>query len=282
MSEKKIDQPALQKLFEKACMLDIRSLKPGNVNTNSPSKNLNYLDFLKSIEACSDIITQPNILLEDRIFESIKSTINIVGTNTNLGIILLCAPIIQAYYSQGRTNISENIHKEIISLDHNSTKKIYEGINLSMAGNMGSVESFDLKGNDFQNFYIVMKYASSYDLIAWEYSNKFEIIFNDLTNKFSNFRNKYRSYEDACSALYIYFLSKYPDTLISRKYGLDKAKDIQKIFYDLFMEVESIQDMYQIKEKLIQTDKVLKNDDINPGTAADFVVATVFSNMLIK
>ena len=101
MSEKKIDQPALQKLFEKACMLDIRSLKPGNVNTNSPSKNLNYLDFLKSIEACSDIITQPNILLEDRIFESIKSTINIVGTNTNLGIILLCAPIIQAYYSRG-------------------------------------------------------------------------------------------------------------------------------------------------------------------------------------
>ena len=75
---------------------------------------------------------------------------------------------------------------------------------------------------------------------------------------------------------------KSPDTLISRKYGLDKAKDIQKIFYDLFMEVESIQDMYQIEEKLIQTDKVLKNDDINPGTAADFVVATVFSNMLIK
>ena len=49
MSEKKIEQPALQKLFEKACMLDIRSLKPGNVNTNSPSKNLNYLDFLKSL-----------------------------------------------------------------------------------------------------------------------------------------------------------------------------------------------------------------------------------------
>ena len=49
MSEKKIDQPALQKLFEKACMLDIRSLKPGNVNTNSPSKNLNYLDFLKTV-----------------------------------------------------------------------------------------------------------------------------------------------------------------------------------------------------------------------------------------
>ena len=53
-------------------------------------------DFMKSAEAVSVVIAQPDLCLGQRILTSVQATQKAVACNTNLGIILLCAPLIHA------------------------------------------------------------------------------------------------------------------------------------------------------------------------------------------
>ena len=84
--------------FEYACKLDVFSIKPGNVLIDYPAYGMTHKDFLQSSMACSDIVCEHNMDIGKKILECVKASIDVVGCNTNLGIILLCVPIIEAIY----------------------------------------------------------------------------------------------------------------------------------------------------------------------------------------
>ena len=176
--------------------------------------------------ACSDIICEKGMDIGTKIYESVKSSVDVVGCNTNLGIILLCTPIVQSLYLDEKHRFSrENLKKTILDIDHKQTKKIYEAINIANAGGMGEKDEYDIKKSGNCNFklYEAMKYASSYDDIA----NEFYCFFDNIINNFSPFWricfNKMNNDESATTATFLSLLSKRPDSLIARKYGVMKA-----------------------------------------------------------
>ena len=86
----------LAKAFKAACMAELEALKPGNVHIFADGHGMTVHDFIASAEAVSAVIAQPDLSLGERIFLSVQATQKAVNMNTNLGTILLCAPMIHA------------------------------------------------------------------------------------------------------------------------------------------------------------------------------------------
>ena len=116
-------QNLIRAAFKSACIAEIKALKPGNVHIFSNGHGMTVEDFMVSAKISAEEISAIGISLGERIFNSVSKTVEQVGCNTNLGIILLCAPISQALFSkQGAINI-KNIQKHKCS-KYNSTNKI--------------------------------------------------------------------------------------------------------------------------------------------------------------
>ena len=219
--------------FEYACKLDVFSIKPGNVFLDHPAYGMTHKDFLQSSMACSDIICEQNIDIGEKILESVKASIDVVGCNTNLGIILLCSPIVEAIYLDNEHKLQQNNLKKVIDrIDLKQTKTIYKAINLANAGGMGLKDKFDLnakKSSDF-TFSEAMNFASSYDYIANEYTNYFNNIINTISLNWRNYFKLMGNAECATTATFLKLISSNPDSLIARKYGLDTAIEVSGKF----------------------------------------------------
>src|SRR5690348_11668277 len=82
--------------FAAACRDELDALKPGNVHAFADGHSMTAADFVRSAEAASRPLTQPGAKVGYRILRAVEATRAAVGMNTNLGIILLCAPLAAA------------------------------------------------------------------------------------------------------------------------------------------------------------------------------------------
>ena len=78
--------------YEEACRQEIEALKPGNVHLFADGHRMSADQFLTSAQSRPSPLTDPDLTVGRRILEAVRATRDAVGTNTNLGIILLCAP----------------------------------------------------------------------------------------------------------------------------------------------------------------------------------------------
>ena len=101
----------LANAFKAACMAELEALKPGNVHIFADGHGMTVQDFIASADAVSEVIAQPNLTLGQRILHSVQATQNAVQMNTNLGMILLCAPLIQAKLLINGTGLQASIHE---------------------------------------------------------------------------------------------------------------------------------------------------------------------------
>ena len=69
----------------------MQAIKPGNVGFHAAAEDLSADDFIKSAEVSAGPITEPSLGLGERIYKAVYATHQAVGTNTNLGIVLLVA-----------------------------------------------------------------------------------------------------------------------------------------------------------------------------------------------
>jgi triphosphoribosyl-dephospho-CoA synthase len=269
--------------FEYACKLDVFSIKPGNVFHGYPAYGMTHKDFLQSSMACSDIICEQNMDIGEKILECVKSSMDVVGCNTNLGIILLCVPIVEALYMDKNHIFNQsNLKKVISNINEDQTKKIYKAINVANAGGMGLKDEFDLNNNKSKGFTILeaMNFASSYDYIAEEYSNNFNNIINTISVNWRKYFKQMGSGENATTATFLNLISSNPDSLIARKYGLDKAKAVSEGFKAISNQYCASKNPNNLNNQLLLLDSELKIQGLNPGTTADVVVASIFLNRL--
>ena len=70
--------------------------KPGNVHVFAAGHGMEAKDFIDSAHVAAVPLATPGIDVGARIFAAVEATFARVGQNTNLGIILLCAPLAQA------------------------------------------------------------------------------------------------------------------------------------------------------------------------------------------
>jgi triphosphoribosyl-dephospho-CoA synthase len=79
-----------------ASIAEVQAFKPGNVSLASPGHGMRAEDFVASADAVATVIAVPGLGVGGRILRAIQATRAVVAFNTNLGIVLLCAPLAHA------------------------------------------------------------------------------------------------------------------------------------------------------------------------------------------
>ncbi len=82
--------------FVEACHAELNALKPGNVHIHAAGHGMEVRQYEVSAEAAAPFIADPSLRAGERIRRAVEASFAAAGCNTNLGILLLCAPLAAA------------------------------------------------------------------------------------------------------------------------------------------------------------------------------------------
>jgi len=267
---------ALKKLFHEACLEELQAMKPGNVHVFADGHAMTVQDFMKSADAAAEVIVLPDISLGERILQAVKATQNAVHCNTNLGIILLCAPLIQAACNTRGISLREHIKIVLESTNQADAVFCFQAISLANPGGLGKSKQHDVHEVADCTLLEAMQFVEKRDLIAQQYCNDFADVFEFGLTNFRVAMARWQNNSWATTYVYLCYLAHYLDSHIVRKYGEVLAKEVReeaKVHLGIFAKIENPKTYLG---KLLQWDSNLKARKINPGTSADLTVATLF------
>ncbi|MFM7083555.1 MAG: triphosphoribosyl-dephospho-CoA synthase [Hyphomicrobium sp.] len=281
-----VSQDLIQLCYVEACRLEVRTLKPGNVHIFLEGHGMTVADFDRSAEITAAFISDPALSVGTRIWNSIEATINALQTNTNLGIILLCAPIAAAVGPMGSgDSLKKRIAHILASLTHEDACKAYKAIAKAKPAGLGNVLDGDVTKAPPSEWTLwdAMKESSPYDLIAAQYACFFSDIMQNA-GLYKKYVNEGASPKESLSFLFLQILSQIHDTHIVRKHGQESAECVRKKASEVLTElaVSKAQDLSapRCHERLLAFDKELKTAGYNPGSLADMMCASVFYSFL--
>ena len=276
------DESIIRDAYLYACHKDIEAIKPGNVNINSPHHDTTASDYLiSSINSGSELF-HDSYSLGDRILNAIVATKKETSMNTNLGIVLLCAPIAHALLNYKEMSLKDAITKTIDNATSDDTVKICEAINIANPGGLGDVLDYDTKSMPAVKLREIMSYSAQYDRISYQYHNNYQDILDFIIPSLDKNMIKYKSSDISISMTYLQILSKIPDSHISRKLGEEIAKKTSNRVNDLLkIQDKDCSQGYLVKQ-LNDLDYEYKKKGINPGTTADLLVASLMIHRIFK
>ena len=264
-----------------ACLAELNALKPGNVSVYSPGHDMIVDDFARSAECAANELGAPGLSVGERILRSVEATRRAVGCNTNLGIVLLCAPLAHAALARapGET-LRQSLGRTLDQLDARDTALAFRAIRLANPGGLGASERHDVRGAADAPLDEVMREAEDRDRIAYQYSHEFADIFDFGLGVLARLTERFSEENWAITGLYLAFLARFPDSHIRRKLGGKTAEEIRKSGEKLLPLFEAAGRPEELTEQLLTFDLRLKERGINPGTSADLTVATVLAREL--
>ncbi len=269
----------LAQAYLEACLLELQALKPGNVHVFADGHGMTVQDFIRSAEVSSLVIAQPALSLGQRILQSVQATQSAVNCNTNLGIILLCAPITQAVLMQNGNALQANIHAVIETSTLEDAEACFAAIRLAKPGGLGESSQHDVREPARTTLLEAMHHAQDRDMIARQYVTDFPEVLEGA-RFYQQTRQTYNAAWSA-TALYLGILSQWPDSHIQRKHGQAVALAVQAEAAQQLAQLLALDNPKLAQKSLLAWDKALKGQGINPGTGADLTVAAIFTASLV-
>lgn len=268
--------------FLAACRAELDALKPGNVHRHSAGHGMDVAHFERAAEAAAGPIADPSLSVGKRILRATEASVAATGLNTNLGIVLLCAPLAKA---ASETTFAIGLRRRLdmilAALDEQDATDAFAAIRIANPAGLGQVDVGDVRDNpDRLTLIKAMYLAAERDRIANAYVTAYSDIFDFALPVLQDARRVAIDSDLAVTTLHMSLLAEFPDTHISRKYGAAAAQEIREEARALkayWSPVASAKSM----APLIEFDAKMKTKGRNPGTTADFVVATLFVAGLI-
>ncbi len=269
---------ALGAAFISACKAELTALKPGNVHIHASGHGMEVAHFEAAAKAAAPVIADASLTLGMRIRMAVSSSLSATGCNTNLGIILLCAPLAAAVLRDDHTSLHERVNRVLADLRPHDAGFVYTAIRMANPGGLGKFEQADVSQSPTLPLVEAMALAAPRDRIAANYVSGFADIFHDHLPLLNRIRQTkpLPTPDDAVATLYMSILSRFPDSHIRRKFGMETAAHVQRLAqaaraaWNPAVRPES-------HAELLALDRLFKSEGWNPGTTADFVVATLFA-----
>ncbi len=276
-------QQALIEAYQRACQIELQAFKPGNVSVYSPAHDMTVEDFILSAAGSADSVSNPAYSLGEKIYYAVKATRDAVRCNTNLGIILLAAPLMQAYYQrQTGQSLRDSLQVVLANTTLQDAEWAFKAITLAAPGGLGKSEQQDVNQAPEVTLLEAMQIASPKDRIALQYTNGFKDIFDFSVLQYN--RAFVLSGESSWSALSVFaeLLAKFPDSHIERKFGSQYSEWIAAEMATLCEALNNAGTLDELVPMLHRLDQTFKAKRINPGTTADLTVATLLVVFLEK
>lgn len=274
-----VSREIIRAAYEDACRQEIEALKPGNVHRFADGHRMTTEQFLTSARVSSAPLTDPDLPPGLRIREAVRATRDAVGTNTNLGIVLLCAPLAAAAAMEGG-DLRANLRRVLDAIDLHDTAAVFEAIVLASPGGLGEAPKHDVHERPTAGLIEAMRAASDRDRIARQYVTGFADIFETglPALRAAVARGEHGIWPTVHA--YLEFLTAFPDSHILRKHGAEIAEAVRAEATSVRREFQAAGDEETCIEVLLAFDARLKARDINPGTSADLTVACLLVHNL--
>ena len=281
-----IDAATIAKHFQASCFEELNALKPGNVHIFAPGHRMDVTHFQNAAQAAAPHISAPGHKVGKRILRAVQASMKASGCNTNLGIILLCAPLARAAALDLSGKKLKNRLADILdALDIEDAANAFEAIRHASPAGLGEAPTEDVQAAPSISLREAMALAAHKDRIANAYvtgfSDIFELALPILHAAKQQCLERKIDAGFALTTLHMNILARFPDSHIERKHGAATAASVQ-------LEAKSRIRLWhplahpETFEALKKFDSWLKQRNLNPGTTADMVVATVFADYLDK
>lgn len=277
-----LDRATIEAAFLAACRAELEALKPGNVHIHAAGHGMDTEHFERAAAAAAPFLADPTRGVGARILGAVGASVAATGLNTNLGIVLLCAPLAAAAGSrEGPPDLRDRLARVIDGLDRSDADQAFQAIVIASPAGLGRASEGDVNGPPTMTLKEAMALAQIRDRIARAYVTQFDDIFAHGLPELNAARSGAANESMAITALHMSFLASFPDSHIARKYGVAAAEDVQR-------EAQTAEPLWrphprpETWSELLDLDRSLKARALNPGTTADFVVGTLFADMLIR
>ena len=269
----------IEAAFRWACLTELDAPKPGNVHAFADGHRMTVDEFVRSADAAAAPLSAQGARVGLRIHRAVMATFAAVGTNTNLGIILLCAPLAAAA-ERDATNLRNALHQVLQDLNVDDADLAFGSIVRAAPAGLGHSAQHDVFNPATVSLLQAMSEAANRDMVARQYATDFADIFDRGLPLFESVSRRRGEAKWATLATFLGFLSAFPDSHIARKFGAETARCVQGAALNFARMLQAAEQADQILPALLTWDSALKAKAVNPGTSADLTVATLFAHRL--
>lgn len=264
-----------------ACLLEASAPKPGNVGPGAPFHDTRYEDFLASAAAIGSALAAASAEpLGTTVRRAVEATARWVGANSNLGIVLLLAPLARAALRRDgrplRTRVAETLAATTVA----DARDVYGAIRLARPAGLGRVGAQDVMTEPTVTLRAAMALAAERDAVAREYATDFATTFTIGVPALERARRDGLRWPEATVETYVTLLAAQPDTHVARKLGALAAADVQRRGRAA-LAAGGVRTAAG-RAELAALDRHLRDERNrrNPGTTADLTTASLYVVLL--
>lgn len=265
------------RLAQAACLLEATARKPGNVHRFRDFAGAHYLDFALSAQAIGPALDRARADgVGASVLAAVRATRALVSTNTNLGMVLLLAPL--AAVADGDP-LAEGVGRVLRSTTVADARAVYEAIRLARPGGLGEAPEQDVAGEPTVTLGDAMTLAAGRDAVARQYAFGFADVFATALPCLARALDSGRPLETAIVAAHLALLAAMPDTLILRKLGAAEAAEASRRAAEVL--AAGWPESAAGRHRLAELDGWLRDPSHarNPGATADLVTAALFAGL---
>ena len=268
-----------------ACLLEVSAPKPGNVSPGRHFRDARYEDFLASSIAVGPALgTAGDRSLGETIHRAVEGTRTWTLTNTNLGIVLLLAPLARAAARTGVPVSPDTLRVSVRGVLTETTvddaREAYAAIRLAAPGGLGRTDAQDVAAEPTVPLLDAMRLAAHRDRTAREYDSAFATTFTVGVPTLDQALRDGLAWEDAIVETFLSLLADAADTHIGRRAGEATAARVSE-------QARTVLNAGGVRSPagraaLQEMDAGLRDarNSVNPGTTADLTAAAIFVALL--
>lgn len=266
----------LERQVQLACLLEVSADKPGNITPAHDFSDTTYVDMVRSALALGPVFSRKRARARgvgELISDGVDATSRVAATNTNLGIVLLFAPLVRAAVTrQANETLRPATERILAALDRDDAAAAFAAISRAHPGGLGEAPEHDVRAPVRVSLLEAMAAAAHRDSVASEYATGYTIVFDTALPALSAQLRAGTPTLGAIVSLHLGLLAARPDTLIERKAGADAARQVSNAAREVLDGTRTLADF----------DASLRGPDhsLNPGTTADLVAATLLAALL--
>ena len=257
-----------------ACLLEITAPKPGNVHRGADFEDAGFVDFAASAVAIGPVMDRANNAgVGPTILAAITATRTVTKTNTNLGTVLLLAPL-AAIGAERPT--PQRVTAVLDNLTADDSRDVYRAIQLAQAGGLGQVARMDVRDTPPENLLQAMAAAANRDLIARQYVNGLQEVFELVVPALLQGIESGWPLTTSVIHTQLLVMSRHSDSLVLRKCGSTIADQLAARAGTVLEHADPADPAYI--HALAELDFWLRSDGHrrNPGTTADLIATGLY------
>ena len=272
------DLPAL---VCRACLAERTARKPGNVHPGADFDDLTHEHFVTAAHVAAETLPRAAVDgIGPAVLDCVRETVRVCGTNVNLGIALLLAPLCAV--PRG-VRLADGVRAVVDGTTVADAAAVYEAIRLAAPGGLGDAGAQDVRGRPTVPLSAAMAMAAGRDDVARQYATGFA----DVAAAAGRLAGRVTpaAWEWPVLDLFLGLLSGRPDTHIARRCGVAVAEDVRRRAAAMWQPIgpgdgppdpaePAVLDRnaFQAFDRFLRTGSPRKN----PGTTADLTCAALF------